>query len=157
MSSEASIDVGFLLVDRSIHHLRLMVHGFVLLVAQDAVLAGRVTVTCAEAVECLTRKLAMKACNVHLKLDRDRTRVEVAIQGDDVTNRGFEKALETINRESPLSAYTQALANAAMPDGDTMLGFARIRYEGRMSLQARRQGRQFTLLADTMEAVESRK
>ncbi len=151
MSSEATIDVGFLLVDRSIHHLRLMVHGFVLLVAQDAVLAGRVTVTCAEAVECLTRKLAMKACNVRLKLDRNRTRVEVAIEADDATMRGIEKALEAINRETPLSAYTQALANASLPDGDTILGFARIRYEGWMSLQSRRQGRQLTLIADTME------
>lgn len=156
MSSEASIDVGFLLVDRSIHHLRLMVHGFVLLVAQDAVLAGRVTVTCAEAVECLTRKLAMKACNVRLKLDRDRTRVEVTIEADEAANRGFEKALEAINRESPLSAYTQALANATLPDGDTMLGFARIRYEGRMNLYTRRHGRQLILIADTMEADSQR-
>ena len=155
MASEASIDVGFLLVDRSIHHLRLMVHGFVLLVAQDSVLAGRVTVTCAEAVECLTRKLAMKACNVRLRLERDRTRVEVSIEADDATLRGIEKVLDAINRESPLSAYTQALANAALPDGDTMLGLTRIRYEGRMSLQSRRQGRQLTLLADTMEAAES--
>ena len=147
MSAQGVLEVEFVPGDRTTHSVRLAVHNLVLLGSDNRALAGRMTVTCAELVETLGRRLgASGKVRLRLTLDPSTARVEASCELPDDGAQTIEKALRAANQDQPMEAYTHALGREEV---EGQLGLARIRYEGQMALSSKRSGRQFALLAQS--------
>ena len=147
MSAQGVLEVEFVPGDRTTHSVRLAVHNMVLLGSDNRALAGRMTVTCAELVEALGKRLgAGGKARLRLALDPSAARVEVTCDLPDEAAQILEKALRVANQDQPMEAYTHALGREEV---EGQLGLARVRYEGQMTLSAKRTGRQFALIAQS--------
>jgi hypothetical protein len=147
MSAHGVLEVEFVPGERTTHSVRLAVHNLVLLGSDNRALAGRMTVTCAELVEALAKRLAAGGkVRLRLSLDASAARVEVSCDLADEGAQIVERALRSANQDQPMEAYTHALTRE---EAEGQLGLARVRYEGQMALSAKRSGRQFALVAQS--------
>lgn len=150
--TDAALDLEFKPQDRSVHHVRLMALSFVQLVVSDHNYASRVTVTCAELVDAVARKLGVASCGMKLNVSPHTraARVELFIEADERSLRGVEAAVDAANRGQPMDAYTAALSSSD-GENETALGLARIRYEGQMKLRTYRMGKKLFIEASTSQ------
>lgn len=155
MATEAALELDLKPIDRSVQQVRLMVHAFAMLATDDRGLAGRVTVTCAELVDVVARKRCL-SCGVRVSVDArtGRARIQVTFDAAEETIRAVEQNVAMASRGAPADAYTQALM-VTTRESDNVLGLARVRYEGRMTLGLQRvpQGR-CMLFAECANAYE---
>lgn len=147
MSAQGVLEVEFVPGDRTTHSVRLAVHNLVLLGTDNRALAGRMTVTCAELVETLGRRISPGGrVRLRMALDAPAARVEASCDLPDEAALIVDKALRAANQDQPMEAYTHALAREEV---EGQLGLARIRYEGQMALSSKRAGRQLMLIAQS--------
>lgn len=134
---EAVFELSFRASERTVHHVRLMVQNFAMLVTGDHAYSSRLTVTCAELVESVARKSA-GPCALRLRLDPAdlAARAELTLEASERECRELVALIEEAGRGTAVEAYSAALT--AQQDG--VLGLARIRYEGQMALSLRRAG-----------------
>lgn len=127
-----------------------MSHSFALLHGRDPGSAGRITVTCAELVDAVAARYFAEGCQLRMRIEPGSPRVRVELSGAATagTARALEEAIATINRGTPAEAYTQALSLSSGSD-QSLLGLARIRYEGQMTLSCQRRGARLWLTAET--------
>lgn len=151
MSGEAVLGVDLKPVDRNVQSVRLMVNSWVLLATEDRSLASRVTVACAELVEAAARRQFRPGATVRLnvRLSRTMATVELVTDVNDVQAAELQALLDAANDGTPVEAYTRALSEAG---SDSVLGFARIRYEGQMTLRCSRIGTRLTLVGQSAAA-----
>ena len=146
--SRPTLKVEYRPDEASIHHVRLMVHSFVLLTTKDRALAGRLTVTCAELVEDAARRISTVPCTLEIELDvTGYACVQLTSEVIPALDTQLTRVVEEVNRSTPIEAYTRALSQTAA-GAESLLSLARVRYEGQMTLTLRRAGSFFFFFYD---------
>lgn len=138
--TNAALELAFRAQDKTVHHVRLMVQNFAMLSTGDHAYSSRITVTCAELVETIARRLSA-ACTLSVDLNPfdQSARAQLSVESNERESKEILALVDAASRGSPLDAYTSALT-AQGKDQELILGLSRIRYEGQMALTCRREG-----------------
>lgn len=154
ISTKATMEVQFGAEERCLRHVRLSIVSFIMVMAENRELASRVAMAAAELVE-----NAVKYTTSSKVLFRLIARLEngVAIIRLETENEARPELIETVERivadvgeGDGMDAYLRCMR--AIPEksaATSQLGLARIRFEGRMTLEAQIAGNRVRLVAET--------